>query len=178
MSPYLLAARILTGMMILSGLILFIRCPTRRFQALLWLGVGAGMVLIVCQPGLWTRYTDAAQALKMRIAMGILSFMVLMTTMEAVRRTAMLERYALLWIFTGLVIFLVAIYPNAIAWLVAVTGMQYISALLTVVFAFLLLVTFDFSIALSRHQEKQKQLAQAVALLEKRVKEMENSKKE
>ena len=175
MSALLTILKVCSLSVAIAGVVLLIRSPTRRFQALFWIALGCGLALIVFQPGLWTRTTMTATTLKMRIATGVVSFMVLMLTLEAVRRTAMLERYAMLWVFTGLLIFSVAVYPDAIQWLAQVTGMYYTSALLIVIFAFVLLVAFDFSIALSRHQEKQKQMAQKMARLEKRLEEAEEA---
>ena len=55
---------------------------------------------------------------------------------------------------TGLVILFFALYPTTIlAWLQRVTGMQYVTAIIIVIFAFLLLVSFHFSIMLSRARD-------------------------
>ena len=109
----------------------------------------------------------------MRIVLGFLSAIVLMITLEAVRRFAMEERYALLWVFTGVILLIFAIYPNAVGWLAAVTGMQYLSAITMVVFAFLLLVVFNFSLALSDLRADQRRICQHAACLELRLKELE-----
>ncbi|MEI6516363.1 MAG: DUF2304 domain-containing protein, partial [bacterium] len=93
----------------------------------------------------------------------------------AVRRFAMEERYALLWVSTGIILVAFAIYPDAVGWLAALTGMQYVSAITMVVFAFLLLVAFDFSLSLSALRADQKQLSQHAANLELRVAELEKA---
>ena len=66
-----------------------------------------------------------------------------------------------------------AVYPDAVGWLAALTGMQYISAITMVVFAFLLLVAFHFSLALSELRSDQRQISQYAATLELRVAELE-----
>jgi hypothetical protein len=172
-SALLTALKVLSLLVAAAGLVLLLRSPTRRFQGLFWIALGCGLALVAYQPALWSRTTLTATTLKMRMATGVVSFMVLMITLEAVRRTAMIERYALLWVFTGLLVFVVAVYPDAVQWLARITGMHYTSAVMVVVFTFMLLVAFDFSIALSRHQEKQKQMAQRIALLEKRLEQVE-----
>jgi hypothetical protein len=105
--------------------------------------------------------------------MGFLCFLVLMITLESVRRLAMEESYALLWISTGLVLVVFAVYPDAVGWLAALTGMQYVTAITIVVFAFLLLVAFHFSLSLSRYRADQKRLCQHAAVLEMRVANLE-----
>jgi len=114
-----------------------------------------------------------SHALRMRIVLGFLSLLVLIITLESVRRFAMEVRYALLWVFTGLILVVFAIHPDAVGWLAKTTGMTYISAITIVVFAFLLLVAFHFSIALSGLRENQKRLSQKIAELELRLEQLE-----
>ena len=112
--------------------------------------------------------------LKLRGVTGLLSFLVLIVTLEAVRRTRMRERYALLWVGTGLVILLFAIFPrSAMAWLQQLTGMQYVTAVVVVIFGFLLLVAFHISIMLSRLQDNQGRAVRRIALLEARLEALE-----
>jgi hypothetical protein len=157
----------------LHSLNLLLRSPTRRFLALIWLAIAGTLALAAWNPAILRQVETTSFTVRMRLATGLLSFLVLMITLEAVRRTAMQERYALLWVFTGCILLLFAIYPNAIAWLVALTGMHYVSAIVVVVFGFLILVAFDFSLALSRLREKQKATAQYAALVEKRLRDLE-----
>jgi len=145
----------------------------RFFLGLAWMAVGGAVVLAAFKPELLHGDNPASTAVRMRLALGLLSFLVLMITLEAVRRFAMEERYALLWVSTGLILVAVAIYPDAVGWLAALTGMQYVSAITMVVFAFLLLVAFHFSLALSELKEDQKRLCQHAAELELRVAQLE-----
>jgi hypothetical protein len=100
-----------------------------------------------------------------------------MITLESVRRFAMEARYALLWVFTGLILMVFAVYPDAVGWLAKTTGMTYVSAITMVVFAFLLLVSFHFSIALSSLRDNQKKLSQKIAELELRLEQFRKQDK-
>jgi len=144
----------------------------KRSRWLACTGLLVGVALILFLSGITPDLTAArvTMELKLRVVTGLLSFLMLVATLEAVRRTQMNERYALLWVATGLVILIFALYPTTIlAWLQRITGMQYVTAIVIVIFAFLLLVSFHFSIMLSRSRDDAARLARRLALLEQRL---------
>jgi len=149
------------------------RSRALRFPGLALLGLGVALALGVCDPGLLKSTSPASVLLRIRLVMGFLSFLVLMITLESVRRFAMEERYALLWVSTGLILLVFAVYPDAVGWIAAITGMQYVTAINVVVFAFLLLVTFHLSLALSKSRDSEKRICQYVASLELRLASLE-----
>ena len=157
------------------GMFMTAQKQRRFFLGLAWMAVGGALVLAAFKPELLHGDNPASTAVRMRLALGLLSFLVLMITLEAVRRFAMEERYALLWVSTGLILVGVAIYPDAVGWLAALTGMQYVIAITMVVFSFLLLVVFHFSLALSDLKDDQKRLCQHAAALELRVAQLEKT---
>ena len=148
----------------------------RFFLGIAWIGAGAALGIAAFNPSLFQGSNPAALVFRMRMVLGFLSFLVLMITLEAVRRVAMEERYALLWVSTGIILVVFAVYPDAVGWLAALTGMQYVSAITMVVFAFLLLVAFHFSLALSQLRHDQKRISQHAAALELRVAELEQKR--
>ncbi|MEI6563393.1 MAG: DUF2304 domain-containing protein [bacterium] len=147
----------------------------RFFLGMAWITIGIGCALAAFNPSFFQDKNAASLVLRMRIVLGFLSALVLMITLEAVRRFAMEERYALLWVFTGIILLIFAIYPDAVGWLAILTGMQYVSAITMVVFAFLLLVVFDFSLALSELRTDQRRICQHAAEMELRVTELEKA---
>ena len=74
-------------------------------------------------------------------------------TFEAVRRSRLKERYALLWMFTGALILICAFFPVILDFLTALLGLQYVTAVGVVMFIFFLLLLFHVSLALSNIQE-------------------------
>ncbi|HMP77504.1 MAG TPA: DUF2304 domain-containing protein [Kiritimatiellia bacterium] len=106
---------------------------------------------------------------RIRLLMGGLSFVVLLVTFEAVRRSHLLERYAILWVSTGIMLMLCAIFTDVLDFFCALLGMQYVTFVVTVIFSFLLLVAFHFSIALSSLANDRSRLAQRCAQLEARL---------
>jgi hypothetical protein len=160
------------GMMGL-GIRMVTQTQKRFFLGLAWITIGIGCALAAYNPSFFQDKNAATTVFRMRIVLGFLSALVLMITLEAVRRFAMEERYALLWVFTGIILLIFAIYPDAVGWLASLTGMQYVSAITMVVFAFLLLVVFDFSLALSELRADQRRICQHAAELELRITELE-----
>jgi uncharacterized membrane protein YozB (DUF420 family) len=169
---------ILGGVLVLISGLAFVALRKRR-RGLAIAGLLLGVVLVLFLSGITPELTAdrITMELKLRVVTGLLSFLMLVATLEAVRRTQMHERYALLWVATGLVILFFALYPTTIlAWLQRVTGMQYVTAIVIVVFAFLLLVSFHFSIMLSRSRDDAARLARRIALLEQRLAELEHNR--
>jgi hypothetical protein len=104
------------------------------------------------------------------IASGILLFVVL----ELVRRRRLMERYALLWLLSGIVLLILSTFRGLLEDAARVTGIEYPpSALFFIAFAFVLLLLLHFSVAVSRLADQSKVLAQRLALLEKRVRDVE-----
>jgi len=92
---------------------------------------------------------------------------------ELIRRRKLQERYALLWIATGAVMLVLALWRGALYGLARVTGVAYPpSALYMVAGLFVLVVLLHYSIVLSRLSDQNKTLAQRLAVLESRQREL------
>jgi len=171
------AMRWVLGVICLAALVLLLGKAHRRAitPLLFLLGVlfAGGGLLFALHPGLLRHLIQIDYLLRVRIAMGALSFFVLFITLESLRTSWLEERYALLWIGTSLVLLFVAFFPQAIDLLRLLSGLDYTRAVVVVLFAFLLLVCFHFSIALSQHQKRNAILARQQALLAHRVEELE-----
>jgi hypothetical protein len=94
----------------------------------------------------------------------------LLIVLEMVRRRRLMERYALLWLFSAVIILALAIWTDALN--VIARSMGIVSApnaLFFVAVAFILLLLLHFSAAMSRLSDQTKVLAQRYALLEERL---------
>ena len=104
------------------------------------------------------------------VASGILLLIVL----ELVRRRRLLERYALLWLLSGVVLLVLSSFRGLLEDAAGLIGVEYPpSALFFIAFAFVLLLLLHFSVAVSRLADQSKVLAQRLALLEKRLRDVE-----
>jgi hypothetical protein len=94
----------------------------------------------------------------------------LVTILELVRQRRLLERYALLWLFSGVVMLALALWRGALEKLASLVGIaDPPNALFFVALGFVLLLLLHFSVAVSRLTDQTKVLAQRLALLEERV---------
>jgi hypothetical protein len=96
--------------------------------------------------------------------------LLLLAVLELVRQRRLMERYALLWLFSALVILALAVFRDGLETLSSTLGIAYPpNALFFVAFGFVLLLLLHFSMAVSRLTDQSKVLAQRLALLEQRL---------
>jgi|RhiMetdeSRZDD1v2_1073273.scaffolds.fasta_scaffold880757_2 hypothetical protein len=105
------------------------------------------------------------------------SAVLLVVLLELVRRRRLLERYALLWLFSAGVLLALSIWSPLLDWLATdVFGIKYPpNALFAVAFGFVLVLLLNFSLAVSRLTDQSKVLAQRLALLEERLHRQEEA---
>jgi hypothetical protein len=100
----------------------------------------------------------------------------LLLILELVRRRSLLERYALLWLFSALVLLALAIWTELLETIANAIGIIYPpNALFLIAFGFVLVLLLHFSLAVSRLSDQSKVLAQRVALLEQRQRRVEET---
>jgi hypothetical protein len=92
---------------------------------------------------------------------------------ELVRQRRLLERYALLWLFSSAVLLCLSIWRGALEELASAVGIFYApSALFAIAFGFVLVLLLHFSLVISRLAEQTKVLAQRIGLLQHEVDEL------
>ena len=97
----------------------------------------------------------------------------LLVVLELIRRGRLKERYALLWLASGVVLLILSLSRGLLEFLSRQVGIFYPPSLLFLVaFVFLLLITLHFSAVISGLSEKNKRLAQEVALLRQALDEL------
>jgi hypothetical protein len=102
----------------------------------------------------------------------------LIIVLELVRRRRLMERYALLWMLSAVVILGLAIWQDALEGLAGAMGIVAApNALFFVAVAFVLLLLLHFSAAMSRLSDQSKVIAQRHAILEQRVRELEDTQR-
>ena len=102
----------------------------------------------------------------------------LIVVLEMVRRRRLMERYALLWLLSAIVILGLAVWQDALNKLAEAMGIVSApNALFFVAVAFILLLLLHFSAAMSRLSDQSKVLAQRHAVLEQRIRTLEDSRR-
>lgn len=112
---------------------------------------------------------------RIQIISVVLSGLLLLGLLELVRRRRLLERYALLWLFSALVLLGLAIWRGLLEEIASALGIATpTNALFFVAFAFVLVLLLHFSISVSKLADQSKVLAQRVAILQERLREAED----
>ena len=105
----------------------------------------------------------------------LVAALLLVGVIELVRRRRLLERYALVWLFSSAVLLGLAIWRGALDKIAEQIGVAYPpNALFIVAFGFVLWMLLHFSVAVSRLSDQSKVLAQRLALLEERMRRRES----
>ena len=108
---------------------------------------------------------------RVSIAGVIASILLILVILELVRGRRLKERYALLWLATGIVLLVLSAWRdglNTIASWVGVTSYPP-AVLFAVAVLFILLVLLHYSTVLSKLTDENVELAQRIALLEEQV---------
>ena len=112
--------------------------------------------------------------IKVQIIVGMLSIFLLWTTFELIRKNRLREEYAILWLFSGIVVLVFSLWPEFLLsqFFAKITGIFYLSAVVVIAFLFLLLIVLHFSVVISKLTNQNKELAQRHALLELEIIEL------
>ena len=103
------------------------------------------------------------------------SLLLILVVLELVRGRRLKERYALLWLATGIVLLVLSAWRdglNTVAGWLGVTGYPP-AVLFAVATLFVLLVLLHYSTVISKLTDENVELAQRIALLEERVRRAE-----
>ncbi len=109
-----------------------------------------------------------------------LAALVLLTVIfELIRSRRLHERYAILWLLTGGIILVLAVWRDALNLLADAVGIAYPpSALFVLASLFILVVLLHYSTVISKLADQNRILAQRLALLEARLRRSDRSESE
>jgi hypothetical protein len=114
---------------------------------------------------------------RVSIFAAIAAAILLIVVFELMRSRRLQERYALLWLLTGLVLFVLAVWRGLLGWAANVSGIAYPpSALFVLASFFITVVLLHYSTVISKLSEQNTILAQRLALIEGRLREAENDR--
>jgi len=107
-----------------------------------------------------------------RVIAVLVSGGLLLLILELVRRKRLMERYALLWLFSTLLLLVLSVWNGLLNSLASALGVSYPpSALFAVAFGVVLVLLVHFSLAVSRLSDQNKVLAQRLGILQRQVQE-------
>jgi hypothetical protein len=112
--------------------------------------------------------------LRIQLAAIVATVALLLVVLELVRRRRLLERYALVWLGSAVVLLALGIWKGLLESVANAVGIFYPpAALFVIAFGFILVLLLHFSTAVSRLTDQSKVLAQRLALLEQHQRELE-----
>ncbi len=118
--------------------------------------------------------TDRLQVIAVLVSAGLFVFV-----FELVRRRRMMERYALLWLFTAIVLLGLSVWGDVLDRVSDALGVQYgTSTLFAIALGFVFVLMLHFSLVLSRLSDQNKVLAQRLGLLQQRLEMVEDEQED
>lgn len=94
-----------------------------------------------------------------------------------VRKKKIKEEYSLLWLFSSIVFIVFSIWRNGLEYFAGLMGIAYPpAALFLILLLAIFLILIEFSINISKLSEKNKILAQELALLQKELEDLKTEK--
>jgi hypothetical protein len=105
--------------------------------------------------------------IRVSIIAAIATIILLVVIFELIRSRRLQERYAMLWLLSGIVILILSVWRGALSRLADLVGIAYPPSALFVLFSFFILVLLlHYSTVISRLSDQNRILAQRLALLQ------------
>jgi hypothetical protein len=115
--------------------------------------------------------------LTVSIAGAVGSLLMVLVVLELIRKRRLKERYALLWLATGIVLLVLSLWRSGLNTIAGWLGVEAYppAVLFAAATFFILLVLLDYSTAISKLVDQNVTLAQRLAILEEKLKERDRS---
>lgn len=114
---------------------------------------------------------------KLQIAMLIAVALYFLIVFRLLRRRSLNLKYTLLWLLSGFIMLVLAVFPHILGWLTALVGIyDPTNALFAFMFFCVIIILMSLTAIVSKLNEKSKQMIQALALMEKRVRDLEEDR--
>ncbi len=112
--------------------------------------------------------------LRQKIVASFFIILILLLTIEFIRRRTLKERYAILWLVAGVVLIPLVLWSDFLTWVSGMLGIAYppFTILLTGT-VFLIVIIFHFSVALSKSRRHEAKLLMRIVELEQRLAQLE-----
>lgn len=109
---------------------------------------------------------------KIQIIVAVAIILALGMIVNMIRKKALELKYALIWMGVGIAVLILDIFPGIMEWLASLLGIKLPANMLFFFgFCFALIIIFSLTIVVSRMSVRISELAQELALYEKREKE-------
>lgn len=114
-------------------------------------------------------------SIKLQITMLIAVGLYFLIVFRLLKKKTLNLKYTLLWLASGIIMLTLAIFPQILGWFAALVGIyEPTNALFAFMFFCVIIILMSITAIVSKLNEKSKRLVQSIALLEKRVRELED----
>lgn len=109
--------------------------------------------------------------IKLQVVLVICVIIFLAMIIRLLRKKSLELKYSILWIITGVVLLVLAIFPTLLEKFTAIVGIySVVNGLFAIALFFTLLMLLSLSSIVSQLTKKNKEIAQQLALIEKEIK--------
>lgn len=114
--------------------------------------------------------------LRFTLIIGVIVYFILLINLLKNNRLNL--KYTLLWMFMGIVLFMLAIFPDVILFVTEIAGIiEPTNGLFAILIFCILIILVSITAIVSKLNNKNRALIQAVAMLEKRLRDLEKKDK-
>jgi len=114
---------------------------------------------------------------KLQVSMLIAVGLYFLIVFRLLKRKSLNLKYTLLWLLSGVIMLVLAVFPQILGLMAALVGIYApTNALFALMFFCVIIILMSLTAIVSKLNEKSKQVVQALALLEKRVRDLEKEK--
>lgn len=111
---------------------------------------------------------------KLRLAMLIAIGVYFLIVFLLLKKESLNLKYTLLWLLSGIIMLVLAVFPQTLIWFAVLVGIyDPTNALFSFMFFCVIILLMSLTAIVSKLNEKSKRLIQALALMEKRIRDME-----
>lgn len=111
--------------------------------------------------------------LRVVLIIGIIFYFVIV--IRLLKQKRLILKYSLLWMLMGVVFAILTLFPQTLGYFVNLLGIvDAMNGLFTCAIGFLMILVMALTSIVSKQGERIKELAQNIALLEKRIRDLEN----
>lgn len=113
----------------------------------------------------------------LRIVLIIGIFLYFIVVIRLLKQKKLILKYSLLWLLMGVVFAVLVFFPQTLGYFVGLLGIvDTMNGLFTCAIGFLMILVMALTSIVSKQGERIKELTQNIAILEKRIRDLENKK--
>ena len=113
-----------------------------------------------------------------RVALVLAGGVLLLMTLELIRKRRLREEYSVLWVLTAAAILVSGIYPRVLEWVAMRITLPPAVLMTFLCVLFLMAILLHYSVVISKHSEREKGLTQELALLKDEIARLREELKE